>query len=806
MQPVIEIVNAHEHNLKHIDVVIPKNKLVVVTGVSGSGKSSLIFDTLQKECQRHYLESIGLLNEEFEKPRYGHMSGLSPSISVSQHQTNRNPRSTVGTMTDLYGYLRLIYAKAGQQLCPHCREWTLAGDGSRQMAALCLSCGGEVPNLGLPHFSFNKPQGACPTCKGLGEIYDVRLEEVLDRTKSIREGAIGEWDIHYIKRNTEVFANAGAVYGLNFDLGQPVERWSEAERDFLLFGAGDERFIRHRPDANPPATVLAGRFEGLIPNLKRRYSESGGQPSKRAKLARFFHTAVCPDCGGKKLNVHSRAVQVAGRPLGEVSGYSLEQLARWAETLQLAIVQPVVEELKQTLRKLLAIRLGYLTLDRVVVTLSGGEHQRFRLASLLQSGMTGVLYILDEPTIGLHAKDTGELLRALRHLRDLGNTVIVIEHDPDVIKEADWVIEIGPLAGRAGGEVLNSASIGRLLEEERSQIRPFLLDKLQLKDKPPSMSGAIEIRGASCFNLKSFDVQIPVQALTTVTGVSGSGKSSLIFEVLAKGEGTKAVKGLEQFAAIQTIEQAPIGKSSRSNAATYTDVFTPIRRFYAGLARHLGLPLAEKDFSFNAPGGRCETCEGLGVIATPMHFMPDVETVCPVCDGDRYQAAVLAVKHQGMNINDVLRMSVDDAVALFAGQKRIVERLQVLQEVGLGYLPLGQPAPTLSGGEAERIKIARELGVRSGGPTLYLMDEPTTGLHPLDVAVLLRCIHKLLEHGHTVIAIEHHLGWIAASDWLIDLGPEGGERGGHLLACGTPRQVVAVTGSATGEVLRDSQY
>ncbi|WP_052343875.1 excinuclease ABC subunit UvrA [Bacillus massiliigorillae] len=802
MNGTIEIINAYENNLKNITVAIPKNKLVVVTGVSGSGKSSLIFDTLQKECQRQYMESIGLLNEEFEKPKYDKMTGISPAISVSQINNNKNPRSTVGTMTDLYSYLRLIFTKAGMRQCSHCGEWTPASEDTLDEMIECQHCHQPVRNLTLPYFSFNKPQGACEACKGLGENYEVDVTQLIDMSKSVEDGSVFEWDFHYVSRNREVFKHASKLYGFRYDFEQPVEMWSQEAQAFLLYGALDERFAKYYPEVAPAKTVIKGRFEGLIPNITRRFVESGESSTKRAKLEKYFHLFVCSVCEGEKLNAVSRSVEVAGKKLGEVSKFSIEQLGRWANTLEVSKVQPLIEELKSTVQKLLSIRLGYLTLDRVVSTLSGGEFQRFRLASLLQSGLTGVLYILDEPTTGLHSKDTNELVASLRKIRDLGNTVIVIEHDVDVIKQADWVIEIGPQAGKDGGHVITSSTVEDLLANDDSLIRPYLLQSLKVNEAKPTMTGAIHIQGATSHNLKAVDAVIPSHALTTVTGVSGSGKSSLIFDVLAKKRNATAITGLEQFDSIQMIEQSPIGKNSRSNAATYTDVFTPIRMLYGKIAKQVGYHATAKDFSFNVAGGRCETCEGAGTITTVMHFMPDVQTTCSTCNGQRYQQHVLQVQYKGVNIYEVLQMSVDEALVLFKGQKAITSKLQVLHNVGLGYLPLGQPAPTLSGGEAQRIKIAKELSMNTKGHTLYLLDEPTTGLHPQDVDVLLGCIRELVHQGHTVITVEHHLGWIAQSDWVIDLGPEGGERGGEVIAFGPPCEVAMSEVSATGQLLK----
>lgn len=792
----IVIQGASEHNLKQIDVVIPKNKLIVVTGVSGSGKSSLVLDTLQKECQRQYMESLGLLNEEFQKPRVRKMSGLSPSISIHQHHTNRNPRSTVGTMTDLYSYLRLLYSKIGQQHCPHCLQYTSASQDTDADAIACQQCQGHVPNLTLAHFSFNKPQGACPSCSGLGELHQVDLSKVLDESKAIEDNAIYEWDIHYIRRNKTVFANAAKHYGFSFDTKKPIRELPNDAKDFLLYGTTDERFTRHFPHVPAPKTVTAGNFEGLVTNIMRRYAESGDHPSKRAKFEQMLITASCPACEGEKLNETSRQVKIDGETIGALSKRSLEQLSSWVDQLSTQLpedehakIQPILAEMRSNLDKLLSIRLGYLTLNRVVSSLSGGEYQRFRLAALLDSGLTGVLYILDEPTIGLHSKDTDQLVSALKRLRDLGNTVIVIEHDMDFMRQADWIIDIGPGAGVHGGEVIAEGTPEDILTNPRSITGRYMKKNMILAHNPVDLSSAIHIEQASSHNLKQINVKIPLQALTAVTGVSGSGKSTLIFDVLARGQGAKAIKGLELFNEIIQIDQSPIGKSSRSNAATYTDAFTPIRSLFAKIAKTANLSIQLKDFSFNVPGGRCETCEGAGFITTVMHFMPDVESLCPACRGRRYQEHILAVRYQGANIHDVLQMSVDEALRLFFSQPAIRQKLQLLSDIGLGYLKLGQSANTLSGGEAQRIKLAKELSRKASGHILYLLDEPTTGLHPQDIEVLYQMIRQLVKKRHTVCVVEHNLEWIAASDWIIDLGPEGGAEGGSVIAEGTPREV-----------------
>jgi len=810
MMDHIVIQGAAEHNLKNINIAIPKNKLVVVTGVSGSGKSSLVLDTLQKECQRQYMESLGLLNEDFQKPKVGKMTGLSPSISIHQHHTNRNPRSTIGTMTDIYSYIRLLYSKIGQQYCPNCNRYTPASDDSGADTIACLHCRASLPNLTIAYFSFNKPQGACPVCNGIGDVHQVEVSKVMDVTKSIENNAIFEWDIHYIRRNKAVLENAASHYGFDFDTGKPIQELAEPAKDLLLYGALDPRFAKHFPRIPAPRTVTEGCFEGVVTNIMRRYAKSGDNPAKRQRLEGLLGTSACSACEGEKLNPASRAVKIGETTIGFVSKLSLDELSSWLDGLDGRLNEAerdksrhIALELRGMLNKLLAIRLGYLTLNRVVSSLSGGEYQRFRLASLLDSGLTGVLYILDEPTTGLHSKDTDQLIAALKQLRDLGNTVIVIEHDPDFMRQADWIIDIGPGAGAYGGEIIAQGTPKEIASNDRSITGRHLRGTIKLSNRRAvHTKEEIVIKQAAAHNLKGIDVRIPLGVLVAVTGVSGSGKSTLIFDVLAQGKGASSISGMDGIEETIVIDQSPIGRSSRSNAATYTDLFTPVRSLYAKLAKEAGTAIDAKHFSFNVPGGRCETCEGAGTITTVMHFMPDVESLCPACRGARYQEHILSIRYGGASIHDVLEMSVDEARQLFAGQPAVKGKLQLLSDIGLGYLKLGQSAVTLSGGEAQRLKLAKELAKKTGGRSLYLLDEPTTGLHSNDIAILYRMIRRLADKGNSVCVVEHNLEWIAASDWVIDLGPEGGAEGGSLIAAGTPRAVAEVKESHTGVLLR----
>ena len=792
---MITINRAHEHHLKNIYVTIPKNKLTVVTGVSGSGKSTLLFDILQREAERQYMEAIGQKTEVMEKAKVDSIVGLAPCISIKQEANNTNPRSTIGTMTDIYTQLRLLYSLAGRRKCPSCHMELPAKEGNEEKM-ICPACKEEVENLTPAHFSFNTVQGACSMCNGLGETLKALPETLLDETKSIEENAIFEWDIHYIKRNEEVFKQASTHYGFEVSFSIPINKWSAEAKDLLLYGALGEEFTKHFPDIEPPKTVSKGKFEGLIPNIHRRYVESGDSEGKQARLAKHFEMSRCEQCNGSKLNPTSRQVEVEGVRLEELADSSLQHLLAWVSALKLEQFEQVTTALKEIIQKYVQMQLSYLTLNRRVSTLSGGEYQSFRLASVLQSNLSGLIYLLDEPTTGLHSKDTASLMDGLKRIRDLGNTVIVIEHDVDVMREADYILEIGPSAGAAGGELIAKGTLEDILASDASVIKKYLLASKPLKKSSPSFKEKITIEKASAHNLKNVSLEIPKRVLTTVVGVSGSGKSTLIFDVLANKRKVSGIEDME----IVTVEQKQIGRSSRSNAATYTDLFTPIRNLFAKKAKEQNIGVAAKDFSFNTVGGRCEACQGAGEVQVNLAFMSNFTIVCPECQGKRYLPHILEVMIQGKSIYDILEMTVDEAVSLFKGQKNITAKLARLQEVGLGYLPLGQPAPSLSGGEAQRIKIAKELMTKQDKPSLYLLDEPTNGLHPQDIDVLVTCVQALIAEGHTVIAVEHHLDFIRMSDYIIEMGPEGGEAGGYVVGKGTPEELKQMQ-TLTGELL-----
>ncbi|MEF3306803.1 excinuclease ABC subunit UvrA [Paenibacillus sp. GYB003] len=836
----IEIFGAREHNLQNVTIRIPKRKLVVLTGLSGSGKSTLAMDTLQKECQRQYMESMGMVTDFIGKPKVDRIIGLSPSISVGQHVTNRNPRSTVGTVTEIFTYLRVLYARLGVRPCPSCGEpvrpsfetgpLSVGADDEESDEAepqrrteRCPKCRTELVPLKMAHFSFNKPEGACEACTGLGATTTVDIGLAIDEEKSVAEGGVTFWDGFFIDYYVTVLQAAGTHYGFAFDPNEPIKRYGEPQRDLLLYGAGSERFRRHFPDKKPPKSVGAGNFEGVVTYLLRRYEEKDGDIGSSKKLEPYFIRRTCERCGGARLREQSRRVAIEGRSIVDVASLSMRPLLEWLEGLRdrlpdesRLVLMPIVDDLAERIRRLIGVGLDYLSLERQANTLSGGEAQRLRLASLLGSGLTGVLYVLDEPTAGLHARDTARLIGMLKQLRDLGNTVLVIEHDPDVMRAADHLIDIGPGSGRNGGRVVGAgtaellkacpdSATGRYLRE--SELRP------PVRERRKGNGNALTVVEASARHLKNATVSFPLGCLIAVTGVSGSGKSTLVFDVLEAegrlhfgGGGAPGrhgrVEGLRHIDGIVAVDQSPIGKMSRSNIATYTDLFTPIRALFASLPEARSKRLASKHFSFNTPGGRCETCQGLGTLQLDMHFLPDVEVRCPDCRGRRFKDDVLNVRYNGFNITDLLNRTAGENVAVFEREEGdIADRLKLLCEVGLDYVRLGQPTTTLSGGEAQRLKLAKELGKKGNGHTLYLMDEPTAGLHPMDVRQLVDLLHRLVDAGHTVIAIEHNLDLIRAADWIVDLGPEGGEAGGRVMAAGTPEDVALVAESHTGAFL-----
>ncbi|HZU86184.1 MAG TPA: excinuclease ABC subunit UvrA [Anaerolineaceae bacterium] len=837
MHPEILIRGARLHNLKNVSVAIPKNQFVVLTGLSGSGKSTLGFDILHKEGQRQYLESLGLVTGGLSKPPVDSISGLSPSISIDQHLSNHSPRSTVGTTTEVFTYLRVMFARLGHRPCPACgkdvpppttdisdEDWQTDSDDGPEETFPCPHCGAPVPEMGMANFSFNKPDGACPTCTGLGIVRQVVISRLVNAGLSLSGGAVTGWDEFFVNRYNETLQSAARFYNFAFDPSQAVQEYVPAAYDLLLYGTDSPQFQRHFPGVKPPATNAQGRFEGVVTNLLRRYDEHATNAPYREKLEPFFTSQTCADCGGTRLRPESRAVTVAGKTIITISRLALNDLDAWLKSLppalsaaEMLLARPILDDLDERIRRLLEVGVGYLTLERSSPSLSAGEAQRLRLASLLGSGLTGVLYVLDEPTIGLHPRDTQRLITVLRRLRDLGNTVLVVEHDLELIRCADYVIDIGPGAGKHGGQVVASGTPAQVAAQIGSPTGDFLAGRVKVpvpeRRRTPNGKG-LTIFGARQFNLQNITVRLPLGLLVAVTGVSGSGKSTLIFEILDRaarqrlydandlpGEHER-IEGWQHLDKIITIDQDHIGRIPRSNAATYSDAFTPIREAFAATEEAHRHGMSPRHFSFNVPGGRCERCEGAGVLTVKMHFLPDVEVRCPACHGRRFTRETLAVHYRGHDIAQVLDMTIEEALVLFQDVPAAYSRLKLMADVGLGYLQLGQPATTLSGGEAQRVKLAKELGRRATGRTLYLLDEPTTGLHPADTARLLHVLQRLVDAGNSVVVVEHNLDLVKAADWVIDLGPEGGVGGGQLIAEGTPEQVASIEESYTGACLR----
>ena len=931
----IRVKGAREHNLKNVSLRIPRDKLIVFTGLSGSGKSSLAFDTLYAEGQRRYMESLSSYARQFlgmmEKPDVDSIDGLSPAISIDQKTTSKNPRSTVGTVTEINDYLRLLYARIGLPHCPVCgkpiRQQTLdeivdsiltLPEGTRiQLLApivrgrkgeyvkefenarrsgfvrarvdgeqveladeikldkqkkhtieivvdrlvvkpdvrgrlsdsvetavgladglltvdvvggeelkfsqnyACPEHGVSIEELTPRMFSFNNPFGACPTCTGLGMQYAIDPDLVLpDRSLSINEGAIraSGWSVKDGTIARMYFTGLAAHYG--FSLDTPIKALPKKIVDILLYGNGKERFKVTRTGEYGHGEYSA-TFEGVIPNLQRRYEQTTSDWAKR-ELEVYMREIPCPTCGGKRLKPESLSVTVGDKNIVELTQLSVTEALAFLDTLELSereklIAGRVLKEVRERLGFLNSVGLNYLTLSRRSGTLSGGESQRIRLATQIGSYLMGVLYILDEPSIGLHQRDNDKLLATLKRLRDLGNTLIVVEHDEDTMRAADWIVDVGPGAGVHGGEIVYSGPADEIVSCERSVTGQYLSGKKHIPVPAKRRAGnghLLTVRGAAENNLKHLDVSFKEGAFNVVTGVSGSGKSSLVNEILYKrlaedlnGASTHPgkhdrIEGLEFFDKVINIDQAPIGRTPRSNPATYTGVFNDIRDLFASTNDAKMRGYAAGRFSFNVKGGRCEACQGDGILKIEMHFLPDVYVPCEVCKGKRYNRETLEVQYKGKNISDVLKMTVEEGVAFFENQPRIARKLQTLAEVGLGYIEIGQPATTLSGGEAQRVKLATELSKRSTGKTVYILDEPTTGLHTADVHQLLGILQRLVDGGNTVIVIEHNLDVIKSADYVIDLGPEGGDRGGTLVAAGTPEEIAENPASYTGQYLK----
>ena len=933
----IKIRGARTHNLKNIDLDLPSHKLVVITGLSGSGKSSLAFDTLYAEGQRRYVESLSAYARQFlqlmEKPDVDLIEGLSPAIAIEQKATSHNPRSTVGTVTEIHDYLRLLFARAGDPYCPEHNlllqaqsvgqmvDHVLALDEGTRIMILsplvvnrkgeqlemfdelraqgftrlringtvheidslpalhknkkhtieivvdrlrvnaeskqrlaesfetalrhadgralavemdsgkehlfsakfaCPICSYSLPELEPRLFSFNNPMGACPRCDGLGSISFFDAKRIVSLPQlSLSSGAIKGWD-----RRNQFYHQllSGLARHYDFDLEQSFENLPEKIQQIVLYGSGKEQIAFQYINERGKSVLREHAFEGVVNNLERRYRETDS-PAIREELAKYLNSCVCPECNGTRLRLEARHVRFLDKSLFEVSELPLHESLQFFKNLKLqgqkqAIAEKIVHEIASRLAFLNNVGLNYLTLARSAETLSGGEAQRIRLASQIGSGLTGVMYVLDEPSIGLHQRDNDRLLNTLYKLRNMGNSVIVVEHDEEAIRHADHVIDMGPGAGEHGGMIVAQGTPEEICQNEKSLTGDYLTGRRTIpmpkKRMPPVPERTLQITGASGNNLKNVTLNLPVGLLVCVTGVSGSGKSTLINDTLYPAVAQSlygsniepapyaSVKGLEFFDKVINVDQAPIGRTPRSNPATYTGLFTPIRELFAGVPAARERGYGPGRFSFNVKGGRCEACQGDGVIKVEMHFMPDVYVPCDVCHGKRYNRETLEIQYKGKSIQQILQLTVEAAYEFFKAVPVISRKLQTLLDVGLGYITLGQSATTLSGGEAQRVKLSLELSKRDTGRTLYILDEPTTGLHFHDIALLLTVIHKLRDQGNTLVVIEHNLDVIKTADWVIDLGPEGGSGGGQIIAEGTPQDVAKNKKSATGIYLKQA--
>ncbi len=933
----ISVRGARTHNLKNISLEIPRDKLIVITGLSGSGKSSLAFDTLYAEGQRRYVESLSTYARQFlsmmEKPDVDHIEGLSPAISIEQKSTSHNPRSTVGTITEIYDYLRLLFARAGEPRCPDhnlplkaqtvsqmvdqilnleedsrvmllapviqdrkgehlhvisnlraqgfvraringivvdldsapeldknkkhsiavvidrfkiragletrlaesletCLELT---DGIALIASMddealeltfsarfaCPQCGHSIQELEPRLFSFNNPHGACPTCDGLGSrLFFDSSKVITDSSLTLAEGAIRGWDrrsVYYFQLLTAL----GDHFGFKTDT--PFEKLTDKQQDAILFGSGTEKIEFKYLSDRGDITIKNHPFEGVIPNMQRRYRETESQ-TVREDLSKYQTQQPCPSCHGSRLRADARSVYIDEKNIADITGMAVGSCFGYFEDLVLPgkqgeIADKILKEIRTRLNFLVNVGLDYLTLSRNADTLSGGEAQRIRLASQIGAGLVGVMYILDEPSIGLHQRDNERLLATLTHLKELGNTVIVVEHDEDAIRLADYVIDIGPGAGVHGGEIIAEGTPEEVMANPNSITGQYLSGAKSIpvpKKRTPTEKGKwLKLTGATGNNLNEVDLEIPLGLMTCVTGVSGSGKSTLINGTLYPLAATalnnattleaapyNEIHGLDKLDKVVDIDQSPIGRTPRSNPATYTGIFTPVRELFAATQEARSRGYKPGRFSFNVKGGRCEACQGDGVIKVEMHFLPDVYVPCDICKSKRYNRETLEIKYKGKSIHEVLDLTVEDAREFFDAVPMLARRLQTLIDVGLSYIRLGQSATTLSGGEAQRVKLAKELSKRDTGSTLYILDEPTTGLHFYDIQQLLNVLHRLRDHGNTIVIIEHNLDVIKTADWLIDLGPEGGTKGGEIIATGTPEEIAALKHSHTGHFLK----
>lgn len=792
----IIIEGATQGNLKNISLTIPRNKLVVLTGVSGSGKSTLAIDVLYQECQRQYLEAISF--QGINKPKVEAVKNVSGAIVISQNENNQNPRSTLGTMTNIYSDIRMIYEKMGTRKCPHCGKLInntdckeeFIRDGDDYIVYMyCPYCGYKMEKLTRSHFSFNTQKGACPKCSGLGIVLSLDLTKVINEALSLETGAIDYWHHRYQDYQIEHYYQVLKELDLPIPKDKAINEYNEKQKIVLLYGSESKEF------KDTFGEVKTTKFEGVITNLWRRLEEKSSQ-SKECK--KYFKETICPECQGERLNKLSREVTVNNTKIMATTTKELSELLKWIEQLeenltglQKEAVLQYIYDLKTKLKRINNVGLGYLHLDRQTMTLSGGEKQRIKLAASLDSELVGMIYILDEPTIGLHPKDTQGIIKVLQELRERGNTVIVIEHDLDVIQSADYIIDIGPESGKYGGQIVATGCYQEVINNQNSSIARYLARK-NTNVKKRIATNYLEVRNANIHNLKNIDVKFATNCLNVVTGVSGSGKSTLVFDVLAKDFNHDD---------LIEIKQSSIVTMKRSNIATYSGIYDEIRKIFGNLSQTKELKMNAKHFSFNSVGGRCEHCQGLGVINSNMLFFQDVEITCPTCHGKRFIKEVLAIKYHGYSIDDVLHFAISECLEVFKENKKIVKIATMLVDVGLGYLELGQTLTTLSGGEKQRLQLAKELITNKKTNLLYLIDEPTTGLHSLDVEHLLVLFNRMVDAGNTLIIVEHNLQVINKADWIVDLGPGGGNDGGHVIYQGPLELIKNNPDSITGKFL-----